>query len=521
MASPQTSSIQFACPRCAKQLRVRQDFAGKNVQCPSCQGVIQVPATDPAAITQPIPQLNTPQPPLRPSTVRVPTASQQPPPRPPTRIISPSSKSITAIASGTAKPTSASQAVKSSASRISSKLSAVRAQPQQAKEPLPRKKKIMLIAGGGGALAVIIGLILFFSHQSSKEKENLLRDKEAIKEQKTQDAEKARLEQAENALAEILRYEQLAPVDFKGILKKLNDKEESFKETPTADKVKVKREDLTAKIDILSAVKDADKSFSKNPTDYETPMNAYEKLKSDAQATKNPDALVDEIDKYIGRLNDAKQKELDKVIEELGAKIDAELSKNGFKNALALCGQLPAHLKNLTEAKEEMNKWKEKIKTAEAAYHDKRKQWQSLFDGSGTTGWKNENCSIYIEEDCLVITNDKPNTVGYALAGEANWKNYQLEMDFKMVQGAVTLFVRVNPSNPNVGIPVPLVRKFGDAWEKLSLEIKDDQLTYTQGNDPTKTASIPDEAPTQGSILFYIKSGDKIMIKNIRVKQVE
>lgn len=521
MASQQpTGSISFNCPNCNKPLRVRNDFAGKNVQCPGCQGVIRVPATDPAAITQSIPQLNTPKAPAGPGRQ---TAPVQAAPKPATRIIAPSSKSIQAFAPGTTKPATSSQAVKSPTSKISGRLPAVKAQPQTAREAPSKKKKIIFIASGAAVLVLIIGLALFLSHRSNQEKERLLDEKKANQAKREEEAEQARLQQAKEALSEISRYEQLAPVDFKGILKKIAEKEKDVEDTPTEAELKAKKEEINAKLDIYNAVRDAEKNFNKNQTDYDSPLKEYEKLKSDAQATKNPDALVTEIDKFIGRLNDARKKEIEKEVETLTSKIDADVDKNKFKNAYTLCGQIPKHLKDLPEAKEAIDKLKEKIKQAEAAYRDKRRQWQPLWDGSGTTGWKNENCTIYIgEEDCLVIANEKPNTVGYALVGEGDWKDYQLEMDFKMVQGAVTIFVRVNPSNPNAGaIPVPLVRKFGGDWEKLSLEIKEGQLTYTQGSNPTNTGTIPDAASPQGGILFYVKSGDKIMIKNIKVKLAE
>ena len=37
--------LTFACPHCAKSLRVNDELSGKKIKCPGCQQVFAVPAS--------------------------------------------------------------------------------------------------------------------------------------------------------------------------------------------------------------------------------------------------------------------------------------------------------------------------------------------------------------------------------------------------------------------------------------------------------------------------------------------
>jgi hypothetical protein len=42
-------SILVKCPECQTKIRVREEYAGKRMKCPKCQGPVPVPAAEPAA----------------------------------------------------------------------------------------------------------------------------------------------------------------------------------------------------------------------------------------------------------------------------------------------------------------------------------------------------------------------------------------------------------------------------------------------------------------------------------------
>src|SRR5262245_49860248 len=42
-------AIEVACPQCGKRLRVRPEYAGQSMLCPSCSATITVPSGRPAA----------------------------------------------------------------------------------------------------------------------------------------------------------------------------------------------------------------------------------------------------------------------------------------------------------------------------------------------------------------------------------------------------------------------------------------------------------------------------------------
>jgi predicted RNA-binding Zn-ribbon protein involved in translation (DUF1610 family) len=60
-------ALEIPCPGCKATLRVREEYAGKQMKCPRCSTVIAVP-TDPAPVGQPVapvrPAVRTPPPPL-------------------------------------------------------------------------------------------------------------------------------------------------------------------------------------------------------------------------------------------------------------------------------------------------------------------------------------------------------------------------------------------------------------------------------------------------------------------------
>ncbi len=66
--------FQFACDQCGKQLKVRDELAGRRVRCPYCQHTISVPTESPEAPPAPsFPGITTQSPPSAPTTTTTPT----------------------------------------------------------------------------------------------------------------------------------------------------------------------------------------------------------------------------------------------------------------------------------------------------------------------------------------------------------------------------------------------------------------------------------------------------------------
>jgi predicted RNA-binding Zn-ribbon protein involved in translation (DUF1610 family) len=65
-------AISFSCSQCRATIRVREDYVGRNMQCPKCSAVVVVPsAEEPALITVVEPQVKADAPPASPRPGRV------------------------------------------------------------------------------------------------------------------------------------------------------------------------------------------------------------------------------------------------------------------------------------------------------------------------------------------------------------------------------------------------------------------------------------------------------------------
>src|SRR4051794_27375237 len=77
-------AIQVSC-QCGKQLRVKDEYAGRKGKCPACGGVIQIPAAEPDLFDLKDEPAVAPKkvapPPPRPSPVSAPMAARSPQPR--------------------------------------------------------------------------------------------------------------------------------------------------------------------------------------------------------------------------------------------------------------------------------------------------------------------------------------------------------------------------------------------------------------------------------------------------------
>ncbi|MBI2929022.1 MAG: hypothetical protein HYY24_25440 [Verrucomicrobia bacterium] len=40
------TECKFNCPQCSRRLKIAAEFCGRQIRCPACQAVIEVPASD-------------------------------------------------------------------------------------------------------------------------------------------------------------------------------------------------------------------------------------------------------------------------------------------------------------------------------------------------------------------------------------------------------------------------------------------------------------------------------------------
>jgi len=84
-------AIQFQCQHCSATLRVKDELGGKNVKCPTCKGVIQIPlASSPKAAPQQV--TPSPEPPIQPASPPLQPVTQIPATQPSPQSQSPSAE---------------------------------------------------------------------------------------------------------------------------------------------------------------------------------------------------------------------------------------------------------------------------------------------------------------------------------------------------------------------------------------------------------------------------------------------
>ncbi|MFH1227742.1 MAG: hypothetical protein V1701_07550 [Planctomycetota bacterium] len=521
--------ISFNCPGCQKGLRVKQDMAGRNVKCPVCMAVIQIPDME-TMPTQPIPivePISAPKPAPRPvqSSRMIPAVKQQ---QTPAAKPGQSSRVIPAIKqqqTPAARPGQSSRmipAIKQPDRPVTGKMSSVRLKAG-ASQILPKEgvsvknKKTLMIAGGAVAGVIIIILIaVFMSAQSETKQKEILDNKKRVTEKQDQDEREAREQKAKDFIKEIDRIENSAGIDYKSVLNKIKNNESDVKGTPYEKDIAAKKEEIKQKLDVLRVVNETKSDFESNPNDFARIIKQYDKLKEDAKVIRNTNALVDEIERLKAVVVDAQKKEFDTALASIESNVNSMMEKNEFKNALAECKKA---LEKFPDAKDTIENKISNIKQAESEYLRKRYDWQVLYDGSGTLGWNSQNCNVFIDTDGLGIEN-KTGGQGFATVGEAEWQNYTFEMSYKIVQGAARILVRFDLSKGNNQVVIPIARKFGNSWEKLIVTISDDQITFKQGDGAAQTISVPDNTPSRGKIGFLLNPGERMLIKDMKAKLI-
>ncbi|MFH1226432.1 MAG: hypothetical protein V1701_00840 [Planctomycetota bacterium] len=492
MAIQQTPDrISFVCPKCNKGLQISQGAAGRNVQCPGCKEVVKVPG----------------------GAVSVPVAPAQK---------TSSTKPVVTGSTSQTRITSTNQPAATASSKSSKRLAAAKsAEPKAIKVIEWDQKRILRVAGAGIAVIMIIIVgIIYLSNRAAKAEAEKREQIRILKEEQDKQAEDARLNKAKKTLEDIIKDEQSSPLDLKELLAKMRRNEDAVKGTPTEEDWKSKKKEISEKSDILNSARKEDDSFDKNPKDFNKPLKAYEKLKADAQAIQNHDALVAEIDRLMAKITDSLKKELDKEMSALEAKIDEAMAKNAFNDALAACDKFPNYLRDLPEVNDKMDKLRDKITQAKEAVVQKRKEWRSLLD---VASWNLQGCTGQTDnEGSLVITNERSNNA-FAVAGESDLRKYKLEITFKMLQGATTILLGSTITNTGKSITpkaqIPLARKFGGSWDKIMIEVKDNALVYAQGDNAPQTFDV--KGGVQGQIAFVFPQAAKMVIKEIRIKSTE
>ncbi|MFA5794800.1 MAG: hypothetical protein WC980_07015 [Candidatus Brocadiia bacterium] len=481
--------ISFNCPSCQKLLKVRQNLVGRTVKCPACMNVIQIPDSE-SMPTQPIPMMEHP-----------------PEPKPAPRSTAPISR-LAPASKPAIKPVTGS---KLASGRLRPGVKQLSPEEQAAK-----KKKTMMMLGGAIAGVIIIVLIaVFMSAQSARKQKELEENKRIAKVKQEQEEKEAREQKAQSVIKDVVKFEESVGVDYGSLLKKIREKKSDVKGTPFEKELAAKEDEVKQKVDVLRVVRETTRDFESNPKDFDRIIKQYDKLREDAQVIKNTDALVNEIEKLKVEVVKAQKKEVENVLASLESNVGGLMDKNQFKEALFECNKT---FKDWPDAKSDIEKIVVKINQAQAEYQKKRYDWQVLYDGSATTGWDSVGCNLFIETDGLVIEN-KSSGLGFAAAGQADWQNYTVELNFKMVQGAVTIAVRFKAGEPSMAIPV--ARKFGSSWEKVTVTVKDNEMIFKQGDGEVKKVPVPDGTSAQGKVGFILKPNDKIIIKDIKAKLIE
>lgn len=367
---------------------------------------------------------------------------------------------------------------------------------------------------------------------------------EEIAQQKEEQERKAREEKIANAKKitdEIITDDTKNPLSIKELLGKIEKSLSLAADTNYEKVLKEKQAELKDKLEILNEVNGNIESFDKNPDDFTHYKSLYTDLKNKAMKLKNSDTLVNLIEEQIKKINETLVSKAKDKLDELKTQIEDLKTRQLFEDAIALCDSFPEELKKIVT--EEIDKIKAAVKDAEEAYKKaKKEQWQVLFgpDKTDTTDWTSYPpglpCKIAGENSILTLENNnqpqphKPNqppmpTESYALIGKSSWTNYTVEIEYKITQGAVTLLVRTNASASRTAkgksFPIPIQRKFGDEWQKITLEVQGNNVTIKQEGKSDEKKIMPSQTNTSGGIGFQLRMGDKTIIKSIRIKGVE
>ncbi len=469
-------TIRFKCPQCSKTLQTKLNFAGKNIKCPGCTKIITVPSPAPTQ-SQPKPKLQTQL--SKPSVSRI-------------------------------KKTISKTRLKPLTRRVAKKAPIKTRKKSETNEDKKSIPKFYLIGGAAAGLVLIVGLIIFFSVKSK------------------QNANQERLKLAQESYDEIIDYQEKHSLEFKKILALIDEYRNVVKQTKFEYDLGEKEKEIQNKANVLKKADKADQAFAANPTDYDGAVEKYTSLKNDARELEEPKALVAELNRRINDIETKREKEIVEKIPVLEFKIDAELDKKEFQAALALCDNapediFPSYLKKAPKAQDELTRLKKKIQEAETTHIQKQKDWQVLYNestsiASGEWHWEWRGCTHQTKDNNLIIINNT-NKVGAVYVGETEWKDYEIEATYKVIQGALTILTRADYKTKNSqAVPVRLPRKFDDDWNTVSINLSGTRLNISGVEIEKPSRTVPPKASKKGTVGFMLPPGVQLILKELKVK---
>jgi hypothetical protein len=346
------------------------------------------------------------------------------------------------------------------------------------------------------------------------------------------------LAKAKKAYEEIEEYESKNQLDSGGILKKIKASLSLMANTPYEEQAKKKQKEHDEKEFIIRETKEYYASFeelkNKGETiDYTYYLKNLNELKEKAEKAENNTELNKFVGEQIAKIKEGQKGEIAQKLSELKKKIEELLAQKVFEMAKSECNNFPEEFKNDPDVSGEIKKLVEKINSAEQAYIKEQKEKGKLLYGGDNTdisGWK-----MAVSPSKMTVLDDKTlsleNVTGqdsYLFLGDPSWENYTVEIEYKVVQGAFNVILRLDSAALEENRPfkdpieIPLTRKPGDEnWKKISLGLEDKTLIIKQDDEAEKKKTISKDSSTKGLLGFKLKNGDKIIIKSIRVKGVE
>lgn len=370
-------------------------------------------------------------------------------------------------------------------------------------------KKIYII--GGAVVGVIIIVLIITSMISSKATDDAKIKKDAL---------------AKSYYTEIVETERDFPDDPKKVLAKIEERWESIKNTPYEKRVKEIEATANERLDHLKKFKKLSASVPTTKDEIDERKQEYIQLKS--EASDYPE-LVEKINDAIKALNLEKQKisdeeksveaQIKKDFDDFKSKADKYKEQKSYKDILKLCEEFlgkPANSKFQQEVEKIKADAQQAIKEIEIKERE-RWDWQILNDDSSK--WTRQgatNAEFSVDENTqLVLKNPSGNPQGTLVVmnnnnGE-NWKDFTMEIEFKIVSGALDMGLR--------GTQIPFPRKFSVEWYKYTINVKGDELTMTGTELPEpKKVKIPTNA---APIVIAAKPGDEIIIKSLKAKSIK
>ncbi|MBI4834615.1 MAG: hypothetical protein HY811_07350 [Planctomycetes bacterium] len=423
----------------------------------------------------------------------------------------------------------------------------------------PSSKKYLV----GGIVAVVVialvAIIFVFSGNDDKDKQEKTSKKnpkktsltDATKSPSSKSPDKSTtttppvskeeaLANAKKAFEEIEAYESKNPLESKEILKRIKNSIGLMANTPYEEPIKKKQTEHDEKEFIIREVRDYYDSFegakNKGETiDYDYYMKNLTELKEKAEKTTNNTELLKFTDDQIAKVQEGQKGEGLQKLSDLKKNVDEFLGKESFEMAKSECNNFPEGYKSDPAIAQEIDKLVEKINQAEQAYIKKKKEeGEVLYDGGqpDTSKWIPFGLPPKMEvlDDNTLSLENISGQESYIFMGETSWVNYTVEVEYKVVQGALNMLMRFDyeplkqqpPSNPKPPVEYPLKRTPGDeSWKKITLGINDKTLTVKQDDKPEEKKTLNQDSATNGAFGFALRAGDKIIIKRIKVKGIE